>query len=743
MAESTLKSIREVPPLTSPHFPAEFQAVLFRLWGMVDTQKLAKILKTTPENIRREMARLSLDPDKEVKKEWRERGYITIIRNTWHLLSMSQQCELLDITQEEFDIILREDDFLWVKMGHFKPAFEGTFYRELTDEEIKRTEEIAHFVKEINEKTKSFPDNAFQFVSDYYKECPVSLKEYPSFKDADLRFIYSYFALYGDPLIDESLDPFPDRLLQEYANYGVNGVWMQGVLYQLVDYPFAPELSRGYEIRQKNLKKLVDRAAKYGIGVYLYFNEPRSMPDYVFEKFPEIKGHVRSSAEGAAALCTSTPEVQKYLENATYELFKKVEGLAGFFTITRSENLTNCYSHSNEDDCNCERCKKRSVPEVIAEVNNLLSRGARRANPDSRAIAWVWGWPDDKVEDVVKRLDKNITFQSGSETHLKIYKGGVEVDVVDYTISSPGPSDWAKNNWEKAKKHNIECCAKVQFNNTWEVSGVPYIPAFELVKEHAKNLKDEGVKHLMLSWTLGGAPSPSLRLASGIFDGEFEEGREVEGMIEKVFPENEREIIYKTQKIMSDAFYEFPFSCQTVYTAPVTAGPRAPFYLDKTGYSASMVGMPYDDVTSWRANYPVDIFENQMAKVVYPFKEAVKMLDEFKENNETGSLFEEFRNSAQGALEHFETTLNLVRFYTARDVILDGGSQAFGKNAYDVMEKALLDEEENTLSAIKTQSCDSRIGFEASNHYNYTRQDLIEKLLNIEYVKKRMEKFKK
>ena len=743
MAESTLKSSVEKAPLKSPHFPAEFQAVLFRLWGMADTKKLAKVLKTSEENIRVEMTRLSLDPDVEVKRAWRERGYITIIRNTWHLLSMSQQCELLDITQEELDTILREDDFLWVKMGYFKPAFDGTFWRELDESELKRTEEIAAFVKDINEKTKDYPDNAFQFVDDYYAECPVMLKEYPSFKNSDLRFIYSYFALYGDPLIDEKLDPFPDKLLQEYANYGVNGVWMQGVLYQLCEYPFAPELSRGWEIRQKNLKKLVDRAAKYGIGVYLYFNEPRSMPDHVFEKFPEIKGHVRDKSEGAAALCTSSVQVQNYLENATYELFKNVEGLAGFFTITRSENLTNCYSHSNEEDCNCPRCKQRSVPEVIAEVNNLLSRGARRANPDARAIAWVWGWPDNKVEEVISLLDKNITFQSGSETHLKTYKGGVEVDVVDYTISSPGPSDWAKNNWAQAKKHNIECCAKVQFNNTWEISGVPYIPAFELVKEHARNLKAEGVKHIMLSWTLGGAPSPSLRLAAGIFDGEFEEGREVWGMIEKVFPEREREVVYKTQKIFSEAFREFPFSCQTVYTAPVTAGPRAPFYLDKTGFSATMVGMPYDDIRAWCANYPVDIFENQMAKVVYPFRDALETLYEFEKENETSSLFKEYMNCGAGALEHFETTLHLLRFYAARDVLLDGGNKAFGKGAYEVMEKALCDEAENTLAALKTQSRESRIGFEASNHYNFTRQDLIEKLLNIDYVKKGLVKYKK
>jgi hypothetical protein len=51
---------------------------------------------------------------------------------------------------------------------------------------------------------------------------------------------------------------------------------------------------------------------------------------------------------------------------------------------------------------------------------------------------------------------------------------------------------------------------------------------------------------------------------------------------------------------------------------------------------------------------------------------------------------------------------------------------------------AVLEEERDlarTLHAIASQ--DSRIGFEASNHYYYTLNDLREKVLNVEYLKKR------
>jgi len=718
------------PKIRDAWFPAEYQAVLFRTWGMYSAERLALVLETTPENIKDSWALLGLDPNKEIDPEWRRRGYITTIRDTWHTLSKPQQCTLLDISAEEYEIILREDDFLDHKIS-FKAEGTQCYWRPLTEEETARTKELALLLKEIEKKIGDAPDHAFDFARNYYLPASPIETPYPSFEGKDLKFIYSYFALYGDPLIDETLDPFPDKLLEEYAKYGVNGVWMQGVLYQLVPYPFAPEMSQGWEIRQKNLKKLVDRAAKYGIGIYLYFNEPRWMPNEVFEKFPQIKGRTLED-KGMACLCTSTPEVKDYLENGAYQLFSAVEGLAGFFTITRSENPTNCYSHTNEDNCNCPRCSQRQVPDVLAEVNNLLYRGAKRANPNARGIAWVWGWPDDRVETVIEMLDDGIIFQSTSETHIKLNKGA-PVEVADYTMSNPGPGEWAKNNWNLAKKHNHECCAKVQFNNTWECSGVPYIPVFDLVAEHAINLKNEDIRHMMLSWTLGGAPSPTLSLVTGIFDGKYDPKTCVDEMIDDIFPKESAETVKKAQKIMSDAFRDFPFSCAVVYNSPLTTGPRQVFFTEKTDRRGAMVGISFDSVNTWSAEYAEDVFENQLNKVVEPWREAVKLLEAC---TDTSEVFCEFVSCAKGTLIHFESVLHLTRFVRARNAIMEGETTLDGKDAKEVMLRALDDEENNTINAIRVQSKDSRIGFEASNHYNFSRQNLLEKLINIDYTRK-------
>jgi hypothetical protein len=56
--------------------------------------------------------------------------------------------------------------------------------------------------------------------------------------------------------------------------------------------------------------------------------------------------------------------------------------------------------------------------------------------------------------------------------------------------------------------------AKIQAGNTWELSAVPYIPAVAHVAQHMANLRDTGVEGLMLSWTLGGYPSPNLEVVA-------------------------------------------------------------------------------------------------------------------------------------------------------------------------------------------------------------------------------------
>lgn len=687
------------------YFPAHWQAVLFRNWGRVPVERLEKLLNANEETLRCEAGRLGLDESLCCDENWLTRGYLTIIRENWHLLSMKDIAFLLDITDEFLAFLLKEDDFLWHKLGWQKPTVPSPEYVPLTQPQLEQTARIRETVQEAVKG-----ENAFAFVQDFMR--PV---EAPVVVDAGgTRMVYSYFALYGDPLLNPELDPFPDALLNEYAKMGVTGVWLQGILYQLVEFPFAPEMSAGCEKRMESLRNLVRRAAKFGIGVYLYLNEPRAMSEAFFRKYP----HLRGTKEGDFyAMCTSQPEVKAYLEDAAYRLFDGAEGLAGFFTITMSENLTNCISRTGET---CSVCAARKPEEIVAEVNNLLARGAKRANPKARAIAWSWAWGDDWAEKVPALLTEGQIVQCTSEERLETNVAGVKGFVLDYTMSRCGPGEKSKRVWKTARAAGREVSAKTQFNNTWELSVVPWIPVMDNVAGHVNNLKSAGVEHFQMSWTLGGYPSPNLKLAAWL----IENKGDVNAFLRDWLGEDLGEVADRGQKKLSEAFSEFPFNIGVLYHAPQNFGPMAPFFPENTGWKATMVGFPYDDIDGWRAIYSREQYTDQMRKVADGWREGVEILTGREGEN---PQFDDMLLVARAALCHFESTYHHAAFVMAREA----GDRA-------EMLRIICAERDAVKRLIEIRKKDSRIGYEASNHYFYALNGLAEKLVNLDWVEEKL-----
>ena len=589
---SALPQVSNKKAVSYEYFPTVWQNVIWRNWGYIPVNRIAAALETSCANIYCAVKQMGLDENEPLNPMWKKRGYLTTIRDNWHICTYEQIMTLLNISADELAFILKEDDFMWVKLGNEKPQVEKTVYAPLTEEQLSRTREIASLCKEA---FGNYKDNAFSFVEEFQK--PVAEKVVSKAEGNNLRMIYPYFALYGDVLLDESLDPLPEQILQQYAHVGINGIWMQLVLYQLVDFPFDPSLSKGWEKRIQSLRRLVAKAKKYGIGIYPYLNEPRSMPESFFEKYP----HLRGEAEGDYyAMCTSTKEVQEYLYHGVRKLFEMVPDLAGFFTITMSENLTNCYSRL-EGEMACPRCRERKPWEVVAEVNNLMAKGAHDDCPNAKTVVWAWGWKDEWAEKVVPLLTEGQILQCTSEEAMQFQIGGVKGSVLDYTMSLCGPGDKAKNLWKIARKQKTPLSAKVQINNTWEMAVVPYIPVLEKVAGHIENLKAQGIKNLQMSWTLGGCPSPNLRLAAWL----MEDKGNLMDFLTDWLGETVAKGVYDAQLMLSEAFSHYPFYLDTLYFGPQNYGPMAPFFLKPTGYEASMVGYPYDDVQKWFAEYQI------------------------------------------------------------------------------------------------------------------------------------------
>ncbi len=714
------------PPVKIAHFPDRLHAFVWRNWPLVPTARLAKTVGAKPEDILRIGRAMGLTGPPTIGRDQKTRSALTVIRRNWHLLPYDQLLTLLDWTPQQLEYSLREDDFLFIKLGSLKPKCERITYAPPGPAMLKRELEIANTLnREFPEGLPKSSSALFSFVSDLSRPSALPARKAGGFSPC---FCYSYFALYGDPLLDPRADPYPDAYLKRLAASGIDGVWLQAVLYKLAPFPWEPALSDRYQERLAGLRKLVARAKRHGIGVYLYLNEPRAMPLVFYPSHPALKGTVEGDH---AALCTSSPEVQRYLSDSVASICRAAPDLAGFFTITASENFTNCWSHGHGADC--PRCGPRGAASVIAEVNGLVEAGIKRAESKTKLIAWDWGWPEPAAKAIIDLLPPGISLMSVSEWDLPIHRGGVDSVVGEYSVSAVGPGPRARRHWEWARQRGLHPIAKIQAANSWELSAVPYVPAMLNVAEHAARLRAEHVDGIMAGWTLGGYPSPNLEVVQEAAAGASPEAAMLT-VAKRRFGATAAPRVVAAWRTFSEAFREFPFHIGLVYTAPMQYGPANLLWPEPTGYSATMIGFPYDDLDTWRAVYPPEVFVAQFRKVAHGFDRALEELHAVLQSGglrdeETAALRNEM-DLAEAASLHFRSTANQARFVMLRRALAPGRPADGARAALVEIEQILNDEITLARRLCVLQSRDSRIGFEASNQYYYIPTDLVEKVLN-------------
>lgn len=436
------------------HFPTKWQGVVFHSYAWVPSSNIAAAIGCEEETVERAAADLGL-PHENFGPKLLKKSYQTVLRANYHLLPRPQLLTLLGLTEERFNKLWYEEDFLNIKLN-VSGASEPVLYTPLTEEQIKQTEHIAELVRKniVPETRKYFdfypppriynnsaavikyPQSAadyVEFVQKYYdlsflagrelilredsreseqftlsadensvtvSGSPAALlrgMQYaaenrvgvfsgtisPKFKD---RIIYDYDASCSDFAV--ATDP-PEAFLRELSFKQINGIFLHGLLRTLAPFPFDETLSEGYERRIEYLNRYIRTARKYGIRVFLYMNEPRSMPIGFFDDKPDILGTVGYGVVGA--FCTSVPRVRQWITEATRCLVSRLEkDFGGFITITASENLTNCKSNFGDVKL-CNRCADKSKGFLYADVNNLLYRAMISVNPGTRLIAWLWG----------------------------------------------------------------------------------------------------------------------------------------------------------------------------------------------------------------------------------------------------------------------------------------------------------------------------------------------------------------
>ncbi|MBP5467384.1 MAG: hypothetical protein J6Y43_07490, partial [Clostridia bacterium] len=123
-----------------------WQKVIFRNYGTVKTSLIGKVIGLSESEVILNAEKLGLNGIK-YEPLWREKGFVTVIRNNWDILPNDKIAILLEISEDELNRTLVEYDFLDVKLGD-KPVINDFLYRPLNMEEEKNIDEVRKIVQE-------------------------------------------------------------------------------------------------------------------------------------------------------------------------------------------------------------------------------------------------------------------------------------------------------------------------------------------------------------------------------------------------------------------------------------------------------------------------------------------------------------------------------------------------------------------------------------------------------------------
>ena len=138
-----------------------------------------------------------------------------------------------------------------------------------------------------------------------------------------------------------------------------------------------------------------------------------------------------------------------------------------------------------------------------------------------------------------------------------------------------------------------------------------------------------------------------------------------------------------------------------------------------------MVCYSYDDYEKWIHPYPLEVYISQMEKLIRIWQTGCEALSAV----EGDALVAELLLFARVALMHFKSDLIHTRYASAKRDLAVNRDLVLG----------LFAEEREVIKELLTLVVQSPlIGYETSNHYFYTERNLIEKLVQLDELEKKL-----
>lgn len=569
---------------------------------------------------------------------------------------------------------------------------------------------------------------------------------------------------------------YDDATLSGIAAHGFNGIWIRGRLYDLMRSSVLPQLERpDRDRRLESLRRVIERAARHGIGVYLYFNEPLALraSHRIWEDHPELRGtHIQHAHtlddeltyEKTFALCSSHPTTRAFFRDAVRSVVGSLPGLAGLILITASERFSHCWSHlmriplpdgidrGVEQEPNCPRCRDREPAELVLGLLTEWRDAARELSPGCRVLAWNWSWsiwyPDPQAE-IVARLPEGVEllldWERGGEHQTAAGRRAID----EYALSYPGPGGRFLGS-RAAAPDGTPIHAKLQLGTTHEIATVPNLPLLQSIHHKLSRMSELGVAGTVACWNFGCtltlntyAVKKFLESPTRYADAEVFLDELAADYFGLDFGLDEVAGVRSAWRSFDEAFGEhFPFSMRFVYWAPTNDAPAHPLSLDyrKTPLGICHLPHPFGDDASSCLDRGTSIQQvaEQLGLLTARWEEGVERYREALAGKGRASQVHAQRRGlelscAEMIGHQMRSTANFFRFHQRR-LELAGGRDEAGRLPADPGLLAVMREEmDNARAALPLVEADARLGFHQESHvWMYDAEKVRQKLAKMQ-----------
>ncbi|MDD2707986.1 MAG: hypothetical protein PHV34_08255 [Verrucomicrobiae bacterium] len=586
----------------------------------------------------------------------------------------------------------------------------------------------------------------------------INSPEWESFtRDSAINIFRSWKSDCWQGDLQKALRVYTDRELAEIREHGYNGIWLHQKLSDYTPSRLFAEFGTARDRYLDVLDRLIQRAQRHNIGVYLYLLEPRAIEtnDPFWKNHTELRGQFwkqPGSNREYYALCSSHPTVKQYLHDSMLQLTRQLSGLAGFFVITAGEDFSTCIcklwkrSHFQrviagqpltemETDLSCPRCKARTIPEIISDLLNLLYDGIISGNPGCKMLAWDWGWdrlPYQRAEvSIVKRIHKDIIFLSdfeigGSRTIL-----GRKRPVNEYSLSYAGPSPRFLKHFRFSRKNGCRIGAKLQVGTTHELATVPNLPLIRSLYRKVAWARAAGLDAVLATWNMGNMRTLNTYAFGQSFAVSklFNQHIFYHVIIRRYLGARESELLLfmRAWKCFEKAMNYYPYSTPFIYGGPINYAPA--YWLMPRSIQGTPTGMSCDarergdDLDSCRGGYTVEEIIHGFEMLITHWQRGMFFYRHALLKCRTVHAQEEYR-SALCALCAFKSALNVYRLY---EVCLRWDAGKSWKAYRNLCEQ----ERDNCQTLLPILKRDKRLGFHAECQQFLFSEKLVKKKLAI------------